>query len=347
MTKTRYGILSDGTEVSLYTLTNSRGAKLRVTPYGGIVVSLEAPDKKGDLADMVLGHDSLDAYVKNNPFFGCIVGRFGNRIKDGRFELDGKTYQLAKNDRGRHHIHGGVKGFDKILWKAEEDGNSLLLSHVSPDGDEGYPGTLKVTTHYSWSDDCVLLIEYSASTDKPTIVNLTHHSYFNLAGPGSGDVLGHELMIPAETFVPVDELLIPYGELKAVAGTPFDFNQSTAIGAHIHDSDLQLKHANGYDHNWVLRKKPDELALAAKVFEPKSGRVMELRTTAPGVQFYAGNFLDGTVVGKNGEAYAKRHGFCLEPQHYPDSPNQKTFPNTVLKAGETYRHTLSYGFSAK
>ncbi len=351
--KEAFGKLADGSPAELYTLTNKQGAKLAVTNYGGIVVRMEGPDRSGKLADVVLGYDTLDGYLKDNsPYFGCIVGRNGNRIGNAKFSLDGKEYLLAKNNLGSNNLHGGLKGFDKQLWKAEEkdspEGPSVLFSRLSPDGEEGYPGNLKVEALYTWTHDNALRIDYTATTDKPTICNLTHHSYFNLLDAGASDILGHELMIPASHFTPMGPDLITTGEVRAVKGTPFDFTIPTAVGARIAAADEQLKNGKGYDHNWVLdRQSKDGLELAAKVREPKSGRILEVLTTDPATQFYCGNFLDGTITGKNGTVYRQRNGLCLEPQKHPDAINKPKFPSPVLRPGETYKHTIVYRLSAE
>lgn len=343
-----FGITADGKAVDLYTLRNAKGVEARITNYGGIVVSLKVPDKQGTLGDVVLGYDTLAEYIKESPYFGCLVGRYGNRIAKGKFTLDGKEYQLAVNN-GPNHLHGGIKGFDKVVWEARPIQNqpepSLELNYLSQDGEEGYPGNLKVQAVYTLTNDNGLRLDYTATTDKDTVLNLTQHSYFNLAG--KGDVLGHEVMINAERFTPVDGDLIPTGELKPVQGTPFDFNQPTAIGARINQDDEQLKFGNGYDHNWVINKPAGELGLMARVHEPTSGRVLEVLCTEPGLQFYTGNFLDGKLKGKGGWVYQFRNGFCMEPQHYPDSPNQSSFPSVVLKPGQTYKNTIIYRFSVK
>jgi aldose 1-epimerase len=346
-----YGQTPDGRAVDLYVLTNANGMEASITPYGGIVTTLTAPDRKGQFGDVVLGFDKLDGYLAGHPFFGCVVGRYGNRIARGEFTLDGKKHTLARNN-GDNHLHGGRKGFDKAVWAVEEAkgtkaGPSLKLSHVSPDGDEGYPGTLKITVTYTLTNQNELRIDYHATTDKPTHVNLTNHSYFNLAGPGTGDILGHEVQINADHFTPVDAGLIPTGEIRKVAGTPLDFRQPVAVGKRVNADDEQLRFGKGYDHNFVLNKKGNELSLAARVTEPTTGRVLEVFTTEPGVQFYCGNFLDGKEVGKGGKAYKHRYGFCLETQHFPDTPNQSKFPTTVLKPGEEYKTTTVYKFSAK
>ncbi len=342
-----FGKFDDGTIVHLYTLRNSRGMEARITNYGGILVSLLVPGKSGKVDDVVLGNDSLADYVRDNPYFGCLVGRYGNRIAKGKFTLDGKEYSLAKNN-GANHLHGGLKGFDKVVWAAREqkvrEGSSLALTYVSRDGEEGYPGNLSVKVIYTITENNELKIRYTATTDKPTIVNLTHHSYFNLAGAGRGDILAHEMMIDADRFTPIDSGLIPTGELRPVRGTPMDFTVPAAIGGRIDKDDEQLQKAGGYDHNFVLNKTGPALKLAARVFEKTSGRVMEVLTTEPGLQFYSGNFLDGRHVGKDGRSYKHRYGFCLETQHFPDSPNKPTFPSTVVRPGETYSSTTIYKF---
>jgi aldose 1-epimerase len=348
-TKKSFGKTTDGQPVDLYVLTNSSGAEASITNYGGAVVSLKVPDRSGKLADVVLGYDNADGYVNNKSFFGALVGRYGNRIGHAQFVLDGNTYTLAKNN-GENSLHGGIKGFNKALWTAKilpaKDGQALELSYLSKDGEEGFPGNLKVSVIYTLTDSNALRIEYSATTDKKTVVNLTNHSYFNLAGQGSGDILGHQLMIQADKFTPVDAGLIPTGELRDVAGTPFDFRKLVAIGARIDQDEEQIKLGGGYDHNFVLRSSaaPGE-SLAARVVEPTTGRVLEVWTTEPGVQFYTGNFLDGKTVGKGGLAYPRRSAFCLETQHYPDSPNQPKFPSVVLKPGERYHTITTYKFS--
>jgi aldose 1-epimerase len=344
--KTSFGKTPDGRQVDLYTLTNAKGVEVAITNFGGIVVTVKVPDRNGKVADVVFGYDSLDGYINDKSYFGALVGRYGNRIAHGQFVLDGVTYKLAKNN-GENTLHGGVKGFNKVVWDAKEvaskDGASLQLNYLSKDGEEGYPGNLKVQVVYTWTDANELKIDYSATTDKKTVVNLTNHSYFNLAGQGNGDILGHELTIQADRFTPVDAGLIPTGELRPVDGTPFDFRKRTAIGARITADDEQLKLGKGYDHNWVLNHTA-EVSLAARAVEPNSGRVLEVWTTQPGVQFYTGNFLDGTVTGKGGKAYGFRTAFCLETQHFPDSPNHPEFPSTVLKPGERYHEVTLYKF---
>ena len=344
--KSSFGKTAEGRQVALYTLKNAKGVEVAITNYGGIVVSVKVPDRNGKMADVVLGYDSLDGYVNDKSYFGALVGRYGNRIAHGQFTLDGVTYKLAKNN-GDNSLHGGIKGFNKMVWDAKEvtskEGPALRLNYLSKDGEEGYPGNLKVQVVYTLTDANELRIEYSATTDKMTVVNLTNHSYFNLAGQGSGDILRHELMLQADRFTPVDAGLIPTGELRPVEGTPFDFRTKAAIGARINDEDEQLKLGKGYDHNFVVTRSA-EFSLAARVTEPTSGRVVEVWTTEPGVQFYTGNFLDGSARGKGGKAYELRTGFCLETQHFPDSPNHPDFPSTVLSPGEVYHTTTTYKF---
>jgi aldose 1-epimerase len=346
--KEPFGTTQDGQPVDLYTLRNAHGVEARICNYGGIVVSLKVPDKHGRFGDVVLGYDTLAEYEKASPYFGCLIGRYGNRIAKGQFTLDGQLYTLATNN-GPNALHGGLKGFDKRVWRAHAyqspQGPALELRYLSPDGEEGYPGDLAVTAVYTLTDDNALRLDYTATTDKPTIVNLTQHSYFNLAG--QGPILGHEVYINADRFTPVDATLIPTGELRPVGGTPFDFRRPTAIGARIDWNDEQLKFGGGYDHNWVINKRPGELALHARVHEPTTGRVLEVLSTEPGLQFYTGNFLDGTLTGKGGWRYEFRHGFCMEPQHFPDSPNQPNFPSVVLRPGEVYRNTIIYRFAVK
>ena len=317
--------------------------------YGGIILSLRVPDKDGALGDVVLGYDALGGYEKASPYFGAIIGRYGNRIAHGKFSLDGKEYSLAVNN-GPNALHGGKKGFDKVVWRAEPfqkpEGVGVVFSYTSADGEEGYPGKLEATVTYTLSDANALTFDYHATTDKATPVNLTQHTYFNLAGDGSGDILGHELTLKASRLTPVDSTLIPTGELRSVTGTPFDFTAPHAIGERIGADDEQIKFGGGYDHNFVLDREPgDSLQLAARVHEPKTGRIMEVTTTEPAVQFYSGNFLDGSITGKGGHAYKHRTGLCLETQHYPDSPNKPEFPSTVLKPGQEYRSRTVYTFS--
>jgi aldose 1-epimerase len=349
MKKESFGKLTDGSAVDLYTLGNSNGMSTSITTYGGRVVTLKAPDKKGAFADVVLGFDSLDGYLGDNPYFGALVGRYGNRIGHGRFTLEGKVYKLHGND-GANTLHGGKKGFDRVLWTAKDvstkDAPALELTYVSPDMEEGFPGTLTSVVTYSLTPQNELRIDYKATTDKPTVLNLTTHSYWNLAGAGEGDILGHEMTIAAGKFTPVDKTLIPTGEIKSLDGSPLDFRTATAIGARIDNNDEQLKFGKGYDHNYVLDSGGGSLSRCAFVHEPNSGRAMEVLTTQPGVQFYTGNFLDGTIKGKGGKAYGRRTAFCLETQHFPDSPNKPSFPMTELKPGEEYKQTTVYKFSA-
>lgn len=342
-----YGKTPQAQPVDLYLLTNRNGMRAAITNYGGIVVSLTAPDRQGVWSDVVLGFDSLDGYLNEHPYFGTIVGRYGNRIARAQFALGGKTYRLAANN-GPNHLHGGVRGFDKAVWTAAVQGNDALkLALTSPDGEEGYPGALRVQVVYTLTGDNELRIDYTATTNKPTVLNLTNHSYFNLAAPAAGDVLNHRVRIAAKRFTPVDATLIPTGELRDVKGTPFDFTSFHPIGERIGQNDQQIQFGKGYDHNFVLDGGGKTLSLAAEVFEPASGRVMTVRTTEPGVQFYTGNFLDGSVRGKRGRAYGHRSGFCLETQHFPDSPNRPSFPSVVLRPGQTFRSTTIYGFSAR
>jgi aldose 1-epimerase len=341
-----FGQAPDGAPVDLYTLVSGKGAVARIATYGATVVSLEVPDREGRPGDVVLGFDSLDGYLANGRvYLGCIVGRYANRIREGRFALDGREHQLARND-GENHLHGGVRGFDKVVWTATARGAGVELAYESRDGEEGYPGNLSVRVAYSLTDENALAIDYAATTDRPTIVNLTHHGYFNLDGAGAGDVLGHLLAIDADRFTPVGAGLVPTGELRSVRGTPMDFTRPTAIGARIGSGDEQLALAGGYDHNLVLNRRGSGPSLAARLSSPGSGRVMEVLTTEPGLQLYSGNFLDGTVSGKGGRVYGHRSAVCLEAQHFPDSPNQPGFPSTVLRPGETYRATTIYRFYA-
>ncbi|GIK37763.1 MAG: aldose 1-epimerase [Chloroflexota bacterium] len=330
-----------------FTLTNKNGVSTKITNYGGIVMSLNVPDKAGQFGDVVLGFDTVEGYLKPHPYFGALIGRYGNRIANGKFTLEGKDYTLAQND-GPNSLHGGLQGFDKVIWDAKPldtaDGPALELTYLSKDGEEGYPGNLLVKITYTLTHDNALRIDYTATSDETTVINLTHHSYFNLAGAGNCDILDHDLLLNAPHFTPIDETLIPTGEIKPVTGTPFDFTQPARIGLRINQDDEQLKFGLGYDHNWVLNNTDGALALAARVTEPGSGRVMEVWTTEPGIQFYSGNFLDGSNTGKGGKIYRHRSGFCLETQHFPDSPNQPNFPPTVLKASQTYTSTTVYKF---
>jgi aldose 1-epimerase len=338
----------DGRGITLYTITNSHGMEVRAMNYGGIIVSIRVPDRNGEFADVVLGHEALDGYRPNPPYFGAIVGRYANRIANGTFTLDGKTYTLPKND-GPNTLHGGTKGFDKVVWDAEplKGRTGVAFSYFSKDGEEGFPGNLRVKVTYTLTNANALEIDYEATTDKATPINLSQHSYFNLKGEGNGDILDHEIMINADRFTPVDKNLIPTGELRPVKGTPFDFTTQTKIGARIDDNYDQLVLGHGYDHNFVINRNGGGLVLAARVYEPTTGRTLEVSTTQPGVQFYTGNFLDGTITGKQGHVYKHRYGFCLETQHFPDSPNHPSFPNTILKPGETFREKTVLKFSAK
>ena len=346
LSKMIFGNTPDGTPVELYVLKNGQ-ITVKVMTYGAIITEIDTPDRNGKEGDVVLGFDSLEGYLGKHPYFGATVGRVANRIAKGKFTLNGQEYTLAVND-GPNTLHGGLKGFDKVIWKAEPisrpDGPSIKLTRRSPDGEEGYPGNLDVSVQFTVTEQNELKIEYTATTDKATPINLSNHSYFNLAGRTTEPVLGHELMLAADHYTPVDETLIPTGEIAPVAGTPLDFTKPTDIGARI----KELKgEPTGYDHNFVLDSGGKSLALAVRVYEPKTGRVMELSTTEPGVQFYTGNFLDGTITGKDGIAYRKHHAFCLEAQHYPDSIHHANFPSAVLKPGKTYTQTTVYKFSAR
>jgi aldose 1-epimerase len=345
VTKADFGKTKDGKAVDVYTLTNGRGSEAKIITYGGAVISLKIPDRQGKVDDIVLGFDSIADYEKHTAFFGALIGRYGNRIAKGKFTLDGREYKLATNN-GENHLHGGVRGFDRVVWtakpSADKKGASLELTYLSVDGEEGYPGNLHVKVIYTLTESSELKIVYSATTDKPTVINLTHHSYFNLAG--GGDVLNHQLLLFADRYTPTDSGSIPTGVLAEVKGTPFDFTKAKAIGARIGQDDEQLKFGHGYDHNWVLTRKGNGVELAAVVYEPTSGREMEVYTTEPGIQFYSGNFLDGSIPGKGGKSYPFRSGFCLETQHFPDSPNRANFPSTVLRPGQTYSQTTIYAF---
>jgi len=345
-----FGTMPDGRDVDLYVLTNGHGMQASVTTYGGIVTSLTARDRHGDFADVVLGFGELDGYLGGHPYFGAIIGRYCNRIGNGTFTLDGQEYLLARNSDG-HHLHGGVAGFDKALWLARPllspAGPKLELSHASPDGDQGYPGRLDVTVTYTLTTENELRIDYRATTDRPTHVNLTHHSYFNLAGAGRRDILDHVISIDADRFTPVDAGLIPSGEFRDVSGSAMDLRSPKAIDTSIDDDDEQLRFGGGYDHNWILNEADTALSSAAWVWEPTSGRVLEVHTTEPGLQFYTGNFLDGSLAGKQGTVYGRRCAFCLEPQHFPDSPNRPEFPTTVLRPGEVYQSTTVYRFQVE
>jgi aldose 1-epimerase len=350
VTREEFGRLPDGTQVDALTLTNANGIVVRAITYGGIITSLRVPDRNGQFGDIVLGFDDLAGYLEEHPYFGAIIGRYGNRIAGGRFMLDGQVYTLATNN-GPNHLHGGITGFDKVVWWAEpfENGDSVgvTFSYTSSDGEEGYPGKVDVRVTYTLTAANELVFDYYAVSDRATPVNLTQHSYFNLAGDGSGDILGHELTVNADYFTPVDSTLIPTGAIAPVAGTPFDFRSATAIGARIDQDQEQLRHGLGYDHNFVLNSGDSTLTHAARVYEPQSGRLMDVYTAEPGIQFYAGNFLDGSITGKAGHVYGRRSGFCLETQHFPDSPNQPEFPSTILRPGEQYRSTTTYVFGVR
>ena len=344
-----FGTLPDGREVTIYTLTNSSGMEVRITNYGGIITSIQVPDRDGNMGEVTLGYDSLDKYLAGSPFFGCITGRYANRIAKGQFTLNGETYSLVTNN-GPNHLHGGTEGFDKKLWDAEpfsEEGKSgVVMTYTSPDGEEGYPGTLAVTVTYTLGDDNGLQIDYEATTDKATVLNLTNHTYFNLKDGGASSALDHELRIMADRYIPTDETNIPLGPLASVEGTPFDFRTATPIGDRIENENEQLTFGYGYDHTYVFNKEGDALQLGAEVYEPTTGRVMEVLTTEPGVQLYTGNHLNGTHEGR-GVAFERRSAFCLETQHFPDSPNQPDYPSTVLNPGETFNSTTIYRFSTR
>jgi len=349
--KKSFGKLTDGAEVTLYTLKNAKGMEAKIIDYGATVVSLTAPDKNGIFADVVLGYDDVERYVRGGTYFGAIVGRYGNRIGQGKLTVDGKEYQLARNN-GANHLHGGTTGFNKKMWIVDgtsmtKDGPAITLTYVSKDGEENYPGTVKLTVVYTLTNDNALSIVYTGTTDKATVLNPTNHSYFNLSGDMNTPILDHELMLAADTFTPVDAGLITTGKVVDVAGTPMDFRTAKKIGKDIEANFEQLKFGGGYDHNWVIAKYDGNVQLIASVYEPKSGRFMEAFSTEPGVQFYCGNFLDGRVPGKNGIKYPKRSGLCLEAQHFPDSPNKPEFPTTLLKPGEIYHQTTIYKFSTK
>ena len=347
VTKESFGKTADGANVDIYTLRNVHGVAARITNYGGILVSLKVPDKNGKFDDVVLGFNDLDSYLKGHPYFGALIGRYGNRIAKGRFTLNGAEYKLAVNN-GENHLHGGIKGFDKVVWTGRESktkaGPGVVLTYLSRDGEEGYPGNLSVTVVYTLTNNDELKIDYSATTDKDTVLNLTHHSYFNLAGEGNGDILNHRVTINANRFLPTDAGSIPTGELRQVAKTPFDFLTAHAIGERINQDEEQIKLGNGYDHTWIVNGRMGAMRLAATASDPTSGRTMQVWTTEPGVQFYTGNFLDGTLTGKSGKIYQRRFGFCFETQHYPDSPNHPAFPTTTLKKGATYKSSTIYKF---
>jgi aldose 1-epimerase len=333
--------------INVFGLTNAGGMQAEISNYGGTVLSLTAPDRDGRFDDVVLGHDSITTYFNSGSYFGALIGRYANRIAHGRFALEGQTYELARND-GPHHLHGGLRGYDKVVWVVEDQApQHLAMRYRSPDCEEGYPGNLEVQVTFSLTDTNDLVLDYLAITDRPTPVNLTHHSYFNLAGHGNGNVLGHIMQINADTFTPVSAELIPTGEVRSVAGTPFDFRIPTSIGSRINDDDEQLRHGRGYDHNFVLNGERDASRLAARVMEPTTGRMLEIFTTHPGLQFYSGNFLAEAERGKQGVFYGKHSGFALETQHFPDSPNHSNFPDTVLRPAAEYRERTIYRFTTE
>jgi len=343
--KDPFGQTADGQEVFLYTLTSSKGFRARITNFGAALVSLHVPDRDGSLGDVVLGFDTLEGYINQTAYLGATIGRYGNRIGKAKFTLDGTEYSLAANN-GPNHLHGGIKGFDKVVWEtqeavAAEDEAWVKMTYLSPDGEEGYPGNLKCTVTYTLTNADELRLSYEGETDKKTVVNLTNHSYWNLAGQGSGDILGHELMINAEKFTLIDQELIPNGVVASVHAMPLDFTRPRTIGSRIRQT------ASGFDHNYVLSGPAGEMKLCAQVREPGSGRVMEIHTTEPGVQLYTGNFLDGSIVGKEGKTYDKHAAFCLETQHHPDSPNKPQFPSVVLEPGQKYTSQTVHKFSAK
>ena len=346
--KKMFGQIEENVSAILYTMTNNNGVSMSVTNYGGIITELKVPDKNGNISDIVLGYDKVEDYIKETPYFGATVGRYGNRIAKGKFSLNGEEYTLATNN-DPNHLHGGIKGFDKVIWEVEpfqrETEVGLVMKYISKDGEEGYPGNLDVTVSYTLNDDNEIKIDYIATTDKPTICNLTNHSYFNLKDAGASTILDHELQIIADKYIPIDPTSIPLGELDVVAGTPFDFTQTKKIGNDINVENEQLKNGIGYDHSYVINGELGEMRLAARVVEQTSGRVMEVFTEEPGVQFYSGNFLDGSLVGKKGTVYNHRNGFCLETQHFPNSPNQSKWPTTTLNPGEIYKTSTIYKFS--
>ncbi len=349
VTKEPFGVLPDGKAVELYTLTNAHGMRVRVMTYGGVIVSLDVPDRNGKGGDIVLGYEHLDGYLAKSPYFGAIVGRFGNRIKNAQFSLDGKVYTLAKNNPP-NTLHGGFKGFDKVLWRGQpfqkEKEVGLILQYTSRDGEEGYPGTLQVTVTYTLDDRNQFTIHYQATTDS-TLITLASHSAFNLAGEGNGDILGHVVLFNADSYTPFDSTLIPTGRIASVTGTPLDFTTPTAVGSRIGEKFDQLAFGHGYDSNFVINRKGAGLELAAGIYEPKSGRIMEIDTTEPGEQFYSGNNLDGSIIGKHGHVYQRHAGFCLLTQHYPDSPNRPEFPSCILRPGGKYDSTTVYKFSTR
>lgn len=351
ITKSDFGMMPDSTIIEKYTLKNANGVEMDVITYGGRIISLKVPDKNGKIENVVLGYNSLEDYLNDSdPFFGALIGRYGNRIAKGKFTLNGTEYTLATNN-GENHLHGGVLGFDRVVWNVEplesEKGPSLKLSYLSKDGEEGYPGNLNVTVVYALTNDNVFEVYYEATTDKATVVNLTQHAYFNLSGDFTKPILDHELTINADKYLPVDATLIPTGELADVTNTPFNFRTAKRVGKQIEADNDQLKKGLGYDHCWILNNQNNGMRFAASAYQPESGILLEIYTDEPGIQFYSGNFLDGTLPMPNGGTYAHRTGFCLETQHYPDSPNQRNFPSTVLNPGETYKTTTSFKFSTK
>ena len=348
--RARFGTMPDGTAIEVFTLKNSRGMEVRTIPFGAIIVSIRVPDRTDRLDDVVIGHDRLEGYLTASRFFGAVVGRYGNRIAKGRFTLNGRTYELAVNN-GPNHLHGGVKGFDKVVWQAEPTstgaGSGVTYRYVSADGEEGYPGQLDVRVTYTLTERNQIIVEYVATTDKATPVNLTQHSYFNLAGDGVRDVLDHVVQINADRYTPVDATKIPTGELAPVAGTPFDFRTPVRIGARIADDHPQIAIGGGYDHNFVLTRTGGGLQWAARVFEPSTGRTLTVTTTEPGLQLNTANALDGSITGKAGHVYRARYGLCLETQHFPDSPNQPAFPSTILRPGQTLRSRTEFEFGVR
>ncbi len=345
--KEDFDTVLNGKEVTLYTLKNANGMEVYITNYGAIIVSVLVPDKSGELGDVTLGYTNIEGYIKDKTFMGSLVGRYANRIAKGKFTVDGKEYSLAINDRP-NALHGGPGGFYKKVWEGKQEGNTVHLSYVSEDGEEGYPGNLTVNVTYSLTEDNEIKMEYEATTDAPTIVNLTNHAYWTLSGEGDSTINDNVLMINADHYTPVDSTLIPTGELAPVEGTPFDFTEAKVIGKDLDADHVQLKYGMGFDHNWVLnQEKEGELTLAAKLYDPESGRVMEIHTTEPGIQFYGGNFMDGSITGKSGKKYGYRSTLALETQHFPDSPNQPDFPSTLLKPGETYKHLTIHKYYVK
>ncbi|HEY5586176.1 MAG TPA: aldose epimerase family protein [Ruminiclostridium sp.] len=348
ITKRFYGKTLEGNDASIFTLSNSKGATAEISDFGGIVVSLCVLDKRGKLDDVVLGHENFKDYLRKGPFFGALIGRHANRIEDSKFEIDGVEYNLYKNE-GNNHLHGGQKGFDKVLWQAEilkkDEMESLKLTYLSKDGEEGYPGNLEVNVTYTLTEDNALEIKYFAVSDKETVINLTNHSYFNLSGHASGDILKHKVMINSDKFTVADKFSLPTGEIRTVKGTPMDFTELTTISDGIDSDYEQITFANGYDHNWILNVSGKSPEKAAEVYDEKSGRIMEVFTTMPGVQLYTGNFLDGTDIGKGGVVYKKNNGLCLETQFFPNSLRHKHFPSPLFKAGQEYNHTTIYKFS--